>query len=256
MTPLFKLRALEGLGDERVVAAVAKQSPNAATAVKSTPGGWVTVARGVQFVPTTGRYRARASAPGGKRVSAGASSIEEAIALQTALEQQVATLGETAPEVSVRAWVTTWLDRRAAAGVRSVRSERDRAKKHLFTARFANKSLGNLRRAEVLAWIRELKSTHVDLEGQRVGWARKKAAADNANGKTPKRAKRRRSGEDLVRANDQVTPKAHHDHHRPTDFHKATIANRTNADTPKRYALARQGAGSIDRCGLTARQAA
>ncbi len=43
---------------------------------KDTPGGWVTVAPGVQFVPTTGRYRARASAPGGKRVSAGAATRE------------------------------------------------------------------------------------------------------------------------------------------------------------------------------------
>ena len=196
MTALVKwsgLSTLEGNAVARVVGNVQKTTL-VATPVKDTPGGWVTVAPGVQYIPTTGKYRARASAPGGKRVSAGASSIEEAIALQAALEEKVATLGVSATEVTVRAWLDTWLDRRAAAGVRSVRSERDRAKKHIYAAKFANKALGNLRRAEVLAWIRELKSTHVDADGQRVGWARKKAAADKANGKTPKRPKRRRSG--------------------------------------------------------------
>jgi integrase len=76
--------------------------------------------------------------------------------------------------------------------VRSVRSERDRARKHLFVARFANRPLESLRRPDVLAWLRELRTKHVDTEGQRVGWARKKAAADKANGKEPRRAKRRR----------------------------------------------------------------
>jgi integrase len=185
---------LEGRHSARVVANVQKVARLVVTPVKDTPGGWVTVAPGVQFVPTTGRYRARASAPGGKRVSAGAATREEAIALQAALELKLATLGETATEVSVRAWVTTWLDRRAAAGVRSVRSEKDRARKHLYVAKFANKSLGDLRRSDVLAWIRELKSTRVDSEGQRVGWARKKAAEDKASGKAPKRRKRRRGG--------------------------------------------------------------
>ncbi len=64
----------------------------------------------------------------------------------------------------------------------------------LYVAKFANKPLTSLRRADVLAWVRELRSTHVDAEGQRVGWARKKAAEDKANGKAPKRRKRRRGG--------------------------------------------------------------
>lgn len=51
--------------------------------------------------------------------------------------------------------------------------------------------LDEIRRADILAWLRELEAKHVDYEGQRVGWARRKAAQDRANGKTPKRRARR-----------------------------------------------------------------
>jgi hypothetical protein len=65
------LRVIEGCEGERVVVAVEKVATCVPMPARTTPQGWVTVSRGVQYIPTTGRYRARATAPGGKRVSAG-----------------------------------------------------------------------------------------------------------------------------------------------------------------------------------------
>jgi len=56
--------------------------------------------------------------------------------------------------------------------VRSVRSERDRARKHLLASKMARIPLPDLRRADILSWLRELEAKSVDLEGQRAGWTR------------------------------------------------------------------------------------
>jgi hypothetical protein len=71
--------------------------------------------------------------------------------------------------------MATYLERRKDADVRSVASEGYRAKKHILTSKLARIPLEDLRRADVLAWLRELDAKQVDEEGQRVGWSRKKA---------------------------------------------------------------------------------
>ena len=132
--------------------------------------GWKTVAPGIQATPT-GKYRVRLRVSR-KRVTLGVfASLQEALSMQAAADENVATLASKRP--SLASWLPTYLDHRAAGDVRSVRSERDRARKHILSSKIARIPLPDLRRADVLAWLRELEAKSVDLEGQRVGWARR-----------------------------------------------------------------------------------
>jgi integrase len=127
-----------------------------------------------------------------KRVSKTVDTLEEAICIRTALLDQIKQRKAAGRnDLTFGAWVNTWLDRRASLGVRGITSERNRAKKHVQPARFASLPLDAVRRSDITSWTRELHAKEVDTEGCRVGWSRKKAALDKAEGKVPNRSSRR-----------------------------------------------------------------
>lgn len=101
-------------------------------------------------------YRVRLRAEG-KRMSLGLwPTPEKARAvLAAALEKYGQHLGGH----TVASWMTTWLDRREAAGKGRVRTrdkERRVFRTHIATAAFAEWPLRRLKRKDVIAWVREL----------------------------------------------------------------------------------------------------
>jgi hypothetical protein len=128
--------------------------------------GWKTVAPGIQVTPT-GKYRVRLRV-GTKRVTLGVfASLNEALSMQAAADENVASLASKRPTLAT--WLPTYFEHRVSSDVRSVRSERDRARKHIQGSKMASIPLPDIRRADVLAWLRELEAKTVDLDGQRVG---------------------------------------------------------------------------------------
>lgn len=151
--------------------------------------GWKTVAPNIQHTPGGG-YRVRQRV-GRKRITLGVfATFAEALAVQAASIEEVRSRG-LSKRPTLETWMPTWFERREKSDVRSVDSERNRARKHVYGTKLARIPLDEIRRVDILGWLRELEAKHVDYEGQRVGWARKKAAQEKASGKTPKRRARR-----------------------------------------------------------------
>jgi integrase len=151
--------------------------------------GWKTVAPNIQHTPGGG-YRVRQRV-GMKRFTVGVyPSLAAALARQAASVEAIEK-HEAKGRPTLATWLPTWFEHREASDVRSVDGERGRARKHVLSSKLARIPLDDIRRADILAWLRELEAKHVDEEGQRVGWSRKNTAEDATNPKIPKRTKRR-----------------------------------------------------------------
>jgi integrase len=150
---------------------------------------WATVTPGIQRTPA-GKFRVRLRT-GKKRITIGvfASLAEAQRALAAAREELAKRKNKRRPTLG--SWLVTWLDRRAAAGLRNIAVDRHRVAKHVTSSALAKIPLDDLCRRDVSAWLRELEAKHVDTEGCRIGWSRKKAAEMRAAGGTPKPVKRR-----------------------------------------------------------------
>lgn len=73
----------------------------------------------------------------------------------------------------------TVLDRRAAQGVRGIRSERHRWTVHVSTACFASKPMGEIRAKDIRAWIRDMGAKKAaDTRGDRLLTARVAGCGD------------------------------------------------------------------------------
>jgi hypothetical protein len=66
-----------------------------------------------------------------------------------------------------RPWLPPWFEQRDG-NVWSVDDERDRPRKHVLSPKLARIPLEDMRRADILSWLRELEGKHVDEEGQRL----------------------------------------------------------------------------------------
>lgn len=140
--------------------------------------GWTTVARNIQHTPSGG-YRVRQRV-GAKRITLGVfATLAEALAYQVAAVE-IAVKHAAKGRPTLATWMPTYFERRQASGVRSVANERNRAAKHVNSSKLARIPMGTLHRSDILAWLRELDAKLVDLEGQRVGWSRKRAAQNRA----------------------------------------------------------------------------
>lgn len=96
--------------------------------VEAATTGWKTVAPNIQHTPGGG-YRVRQRV-GKKRITLGVfATFVEALAAQTGVTEG----GAASPaRPTVETWMPTWFDRREKSDVRSVDSERNRAKKHVY----------------------------------------------------------------------------------------------------------------------------
>src|SRR5690606_30232000 len=107
---------------------------------------------------TTGTtYRVRVQTAKGRFSKAGFTTLEDAMRFREAALEELALGNMSGGEgVTVAAYTLTVLARRKARGYRNCRTDRCRAEKHIFTARFASYPLRSVKRRHIVNWVDEL----------------------------------------------------------------------------------------------------
>lgn len=133
----------------------------------------------------SGLWRVRVQLPNGKRLSKTFATVELARSFRDALYAELRS-GRWVPEEiaapkappTLKAWGAEWLDRRELAGAnRSVHEDRRTWRLHVATAAFAEKSLPEITRLDVLDWMTamERKSSATD-PSKKLSWSRRRQA--------------------------------------------------------------------------------
>lgn len=131
---------------------------------------FVTVAPGIQEVRGVAgsSYRVRLQTARGRYSKAGFVTLEQAMRFRDAALEELALGNMSGGEgITVAAYTLTVLERRKARGYRNCRTDRCRAEKHIFTARFATYPLRSVKRRHIVNWVDELAAKGLSIQTQK-----------------------------------------------------------------------------------------
>jgi integrase len=107
-----------------------------------------------------GKWRAEVMLDGERRNLGVHDTEAEALrAVKAAVQLHSAKAAELPSSLTLRDWGDAWLARRQQDGVRGIRRERSRWKRHILNAPFADRPLKRIDTADVVSWVRGLMQT-------------------------------------------------------------------------------------------------